>query len=364
VERVLAALKKRPPIFGSLSALTYHSIDPPMTKDGGHQVAYTRSAREMANNTQMNKSPQPAGVLVDDDHVRTDGDVYCSSRCGRGCTFAEYQQTLLKAQALQERLGPTWQVEVWDNLGWKYSATNGVASISPCTTDPDTQWFCIINIPNLTGISANGPTPEDAARNAARKITDSINAMLGSFNHAFGPLVGHTAVNGAQESLAHASPHEADSASIQRDVSITALSKHKLFVAVVEPPEELVGRDGPGERRVFFELTYSETRHPAERLQELLGLVWNFDTSDWLDRGLICNVQEANECIRQSLADDSEDRELGLFECGSGSESLGVGPDLIHYWRRDEVDMFVAPLVAERLSQIQDVIDAKYNTEK
>lgn len=318
----------------------------------------------MANNTQMNKSQQAAGVVVDDDHVRADGDVYCSSRCGRGCTFGEYQQTLLKAQALQERLGPTWQVEVWDNLGWKYSATNGVASISPGTTHPETQWFCIINIPNLTGISANGATPEEAARNAARKITDSINAMLGSFKHTFGPLIGQTAVNGAQESLARAIPHEPDSAPIQLDVSITALSKHLLFVGQVEIPESLIGRDGPQERRVFFELDKSEASDPALHLQQLLAQIWHVDTSDWLSRGLICNVYEANECISQSLADDSENRELGLFECGSGSESFGVGPDLIHYWRRNEVDMFVMPLVAERLSQIQDVIDAKYNSEK
>lgn len=144
-------------------------------------------------------------------------------------------------------------------------------------------------------------------------------------------------------------------------LSISSVAKGTLFVAVVEPPESLVGRDGIWERRVFFELAYSETRNPAERLQELLGQVWNVDTSDWLDRGLICNVQEASECISQSLAEGTQDRVLGLFECGSGSESFGVGPDLIHYWRRNEVDMFVTPLVAERLSQIQDVIEAKYN---
>jgi|8_EtaG_2_1085327.scaffolds.fasta_scaffold29700_4 hypothetical protein len=144
-------------------------------------------------------------------------------------------------------------------------------------------------------------------------------------------------------------------------LQISSVARGMLFVAVVEPPESLVGRDGIWERRVIFELPYSKALNPAEWLQELLGQVWDVDTSDWLDRGLICNVQEASECISQSLAEGTQERVLGLFECGSGSESFGVGPDLIHYWRRNEVDMFVTPLVAERLSQIQDVIDAKYN---
>lgn len=127
-------------------------------------------------------------VKVDDTKIRADGAVYCAAQCGRGCTLAEYRQTMHDAHALQQRLGPDWEVSVWDNLGWTYCATNGVASIHP-PEERDPKWSCIINIPNLTGISATGGTPEEAAKNAAGLVTKSFNEMLGSFKKSMGPLL-------------------------------------------------------------------------------------------------------------------------------------------------------------------------------
>src|SRR5690554_589760 len=130
-------------------------------------------------------------VMIENEQVRSEGDIYCANNCGLGCTLSEYQQTVNDAEQLQKRLGPDWEVTVWDNLGWTYSATNGVASIYPPSDGPKSRWTCIINVPNLSGISGDGDTPEDAARNAARRVTDSINEMLNSFSKSVGPLIGH-----------------------------------------------------------------------------------------------------------------------------------------------------------------------------
>lgn len=84
--------------------------------------------------------------------VVSDGDTYCAKNCGRGCTVTEYRIAVQAAKNLQDQLGEDWKVTVWDNLGWTYAATNGVASISPPSKHPKSQWRCIINVPNLSGI--------------------------------------------------------------------------------------------------------------------------------------------------------------------------------------------------------------------
>jgi|GEM_PF-852899 len=53
-------------------------------------------------------------------------DLYCSPRCGGGCTWADYRLAHKDGAGLARRLGAGWTVEVWENLGWHYQA------VSPC----------------------------------------------------------------------------------------------------------------------------------------------------------------------------------------------------------------------------------------
>lgn len=142
--------------------------------------------------------------------------------------------------------------------------------------------------------------------------------------------------------------------------SVRILAKGHLAVAIVTLPEGC-GLAGPedtfAERRVFFEAQKPENL--AGQLQELLARAWCVDTSDWLEHGLICNVYSAEEAIAQGVAEGLPE-ELALFECGSGSESFGVGPDLIHYWRQNEIDLLVTPRVAHRLRFWLAKIEAMY----
>lgn len=57
------------------------------------------------------------------------GLFYCSPRCGAHCTRAEFETATRKAAALCKRLGPGWEPCVWENMGWFYSAQNGVATV-------------------------------------------------------------------------------------------------------------------------------------------------------------------------------------------------------------------------------------------
>lgn len=48
---------------------------------------------------------------------------YCSkTRCGRGCTRAEYEDAVRRADSAAVALGPQWQAQVWENLGWHAKA--------------------------------------------------------------------------------------------------------------------------------------------------------------------------------------------------------------------------------------------------
>ena len=50
------------------------------------------------------------------------GDIYCSPRCGHGCTHSAYLNAVAAADALAARIGPDWKPHVWENLGWHYAA--------------------------------------------------------------------------------------------------------------------------------------------------------------------------------------------------------------------------------------------------
>jgi len=60
---------------------------------------------------------------------RSLGNTYCSPACGFGCKRTDYDIVVLEAAALAERMGPEWMPRVWENLGWYYEVTKGVAVI-------------------------------------------------------------------------------------------------------------------------------------------------------------------------------------------------------------------------------------------
>lgn len=54
------------------------------------------------------------------------GPVYCSPGCGFKCTWAAHQEAhrkgALLAKRLNEKMGPGWKYEVWENWTWHYKA--------------------------------------------------------------------------------------------------------------------------------------------------------------------------------------------------------------------------------------------------
>ena len=72
----------------------------------------------------------------------------------------------------------------------------------------------------------------------------------------------------------------------------------RLYRAIVSLPDSMCERDRPlQERWVFFDCPGNT--NPGERLEALLALAWNTDTTSWCDIGLIYNVSEASELIAQ-----------------------------------------------------------------
>ena len=60
--------------------------------------------------------------------------VYCAPACGSGCTLEEHDEAVRKAAALAKKLGPAWEPNVWENMGWHYNAVCGSASVSPMSS--------------------------------------------------------------------------------------------------------------------------------------------------------------------------------------------------------------------------------------
>lgn len=61
------------------------------------------------------------------------GKIYCSPRCGAGCTHADYIAAKDAAARLIIRLGKGWKARVWENLGWHWMVSNGAVEVVPHT---------------------------------------------------------------------------------------------------------------------------------------------------------------------------------------------------------------------------------------
>jgi hypothetical protein len=107
------------------------------------------------------------------------GDTYCSPACGGGCTKAEFDEATSKAEELATRMGPGWKAHVWENLGWYWEVTNGVARLS--MTDDGRYHVCIDLSPYAAPVDATADTPEDAfgfASQDARTNIDRAKAAM------------------------------------------------------------------------------------------------------------------------------------------------------------------------------------------
>ncbi len=60
-----------------------------------------------------------------------DGAVYCSPACGGKCTMEDFEWATKEAEKLARLMGDGWEPHVWENLGWHYRVTNGVAAVHP-----------------------------------------------------------------------------------------------------------------------------------------------------------------------------------------------------------------------------------------
>jgi hypothetical protein len=105
-------------------------------------------------------------------------------RLGWVRTKAAHDKAVKDAARLAKRMGPGWEPEVWENLGWHYSVRKGVCSIHPSLFRGKlTSYTVYFNTAKQVCLSAD--TPEDAlgfavqeARGIERKIAADCVALL------------------------------------------------------------------------------------------------------------------------------------------------------------------------------------------
>lgn len=106
------------------------------------------------------------------------GDVYCSPRCGYGCTWLAYQQAKSAAAKLCNSLGRGWRPRVWENLGWHYEALReGVEVYGEGPAGP----FMVILAHQYVG---HGRTPRKAIREAYEAALPAFEALTLALQHA------------------------------------------------------------------------------------------------------------------------------------------------------------------------------------
>lgn len=121
------------------------------------------------------------------------GEIYCSPRCGHGCTRAAYDRAVTEADELAKRMGDGWLPVIWENGGWHYKVIKGVATIrvhvdhrpgGPEATSYS-AWIEPAYVENhAVQFIESAETPEDAlgfatqaARGLVRRIEDGLAAV-------------------------------------------------------------------------------------------------------------------------------------------------------------------------------------------
>ena len=113
------------------------------------------------------------------------GKLYCSPRCGCRCTYAQFQQATKSAKALAKKLGPQWQINVWENCGWHWQVFCGVVEILP---DKPSGFSCWIQTtPQFIDC---GRTPEFAFKNALKKMQACFDALATHHSQVVHAMIG------------------------------------------------------------------------------------------------------------------------------------------------------------------------------
>jgi hypothetical protein len=130
-----------------------------------------------------------------------------------------------------------------------------------------------------------------------------------------------------------------------------------LYRAFVYPPTHICARSELNTRVVFFEGPYDRSK-ALRHLEQLLGLAWCMDTADW-GQCYIENLSSERELLNEYGWAGPDAGDLNLFTTGCGGEvTPAVGPDRVHYAQREDIDLFVSPVVRARLDAAMTRIDA------
>lgn len=113
--------------------------------------------------------------------VLMSGGTYCSPACGCGCTKEMYDEAVQRADELAARMGDGWEPRVWENAGWFFEVTKGVATIT-WRRLPQVYSAHLNTRPQIV---TEAETPEDAlgfalqeARTIERRLAADCAALL------------------------------------------------------------------------------------------------------------------------------------------------------------------------------------------
>lgn len=102
------------------------------------------------------------------------GPIYCAPACGGRCTWAAYQQALKASRDIARRLGPGWEPNVWENLGWHFNLKCGPMAVYPAIR----KGKFIITMANGPYLDRVFTTPAAAVRAQCRALDRKIQQMV------------------------------------------------------------------------------------------------------------------------------------------------------------------------------------------
>lgn len=89
------------------------------------------------------------------------GRRYCSTACGAGCKYVDFQKAQRKVKKLVAALGPGWTSVVHENLGWHFNAVHPMLKLEVFPSGKN--WWATTSTASVERqYQATGPTPRHA----------------------------------------------------------------------------------------------------------------------------------------------------------------------------------------------------------
>jgi hypothetical protein len=104
---------------------------------------------------------------------KLEGAIYCSPACGGCCKKEDFDRASERAHAVAKMLGAGWVPRVWENLGWHFDVSKGLATVS---SPAEGDYEAVLQFT----LDGHGTDYFKSVKSCPREAVESVHADVGA----------------------------------------------------------------------------------------------------------------------------------------------------------------------------------------